>query len=366
MPPNNNQQPQQESPQQSFSALPQDLQTPNPTMPQQPIIQSGASGSAPKKSSNKKIIGIIIGVLLIIVIPIILLLIFMVFGVLNSGRMKSGQASNGFMGAITAGDTATALTYTDGSDEAKKLIERIAPSVKATTLSQKESAEQSGKWYYLYSLQGATSNTARTELEKSKDTGRWLVTGFYAGDNLALIPTASNNTDTKSTTELSNSGQCLVQSDFDNWYKEEYGVTATEKGLNFHKTENMYTTNLKFNADSLDYTDTAYNASIIKSLANLAGEVSGKTYVIRLQGSVATTSQTDLDFANKRAEKVKSDLITKGVPVSNIQIGQPSNVSDISGDPSQANDVTKSQSRNVIVKFDPTCSGSSSSSSDGR
>jgi len=224
--------------------------------------------------------------------------------------------------------------------------------VKASSFEKKDSTQKSEKWYYLYTLEGATNNTARTELEKDKDSGKWYISGFYSGDNLALV--AAGSTD-DGATPASDSGQCLVQSDFDNWYKNNGGLgkTATEYGFKFHDPTYMFTNNVHFPADSLDYKSTD-NTGGVEVMANLANDpsVKGKQFAIHLYGGVGT-SQADSDFANKRAEVVKEDLIAAGVPADKIVIDPPQSATDYESNPDE---VSKGMTRVVVLKFDPTCS----------
>ena len=60
-----------------------------------------------------------------------------------------------------------------------------------------------------------------------------------------------------------------------------------------------------------------------------------KSFTIKLYGGVAT-SQADKDFANKRAEVVKKELIAKGVPADKIAI-----------DPATLQQITKATQRSI-------------------
>lgn len=256
------------------------------------------------------------------------------------------------MSAISTGDITTALTYTDGGAESRQFLEGMAPGVKATSFTEKGSAEASGKWNFLYTLEGAPNNTARTEVEKDSDDGKWYISGFYAGDNLALTAAAISSEPADTT---QNTSQCLAQSDFDNWYKSNGGLgkTATENGFKFQDPTYMFTTNVHFPADSLDYASFD-NTGAVETIANLANDpaVKGKQFTIRLYGGVGT-SQADKDFANQRAEKVKADLVAAGVPADQIAIDPAQSATDYNSNP---NAVEKGMTRVVVIKFDPTCS----------
>lgn len=346
--------------------MPPNNQQPNNVQPQQANnspVQPNISGQAPPSNNlnqpiqpTKSHIGLIIGIIAAVIV--VLLLAIGAYLLIFSDSAVSKRKSNSFMSAMTTGNVAKALEYTDGSTETQNFLNSMKDGMQGQ-FDLKESTSENGTYYYLYSLTGATNQAARTELNKS--SGEWQVNALYTGGaNLAVKGSQSDTTEDQTQPTSSSSSSCLVQSDFDAWYKARYGTTATEQGLNFHIPDNMYTTNVKFQPDSTEYTDTAFSSSSIESITELSKNVQGKTYTVRLEGSVATTSAADLEFATKRANKVKDQLIAGGVPESKIVIDEPNNVSDIS-DSSRVNEVTKEAARNVVIKFDPTCTGNSSS-----
>lgn len=358
MPPNNtptsntpppvpNQQPQQPYPPASNQPA-----NPTPTYNPQPTPATPYA-PYPKKSNTKLIIGIILGVILLLAIPIILW-----FVLLFQKNAKITKVSASFMGAMAQGDVATAITYTDGSEETRQFLNGMSPGVKASSYKLKQVLGKNNKWYFLYDLEGAKNNTARTELQEDSSSHKWQVVGFFAGNNLAIIGADSNNevAQTNPTPPPTSSTLCLVQSDFDNWYKNNIGLgkTATETGLHYENSVTPYTTNIHFPADSLEYKgfDSTDTLDTIVSLAT-DPVVKDKTYIVRLYGSVGTDA-SDSDFANKRAEKIKTDLIAKGVPGDKIIVDPPKSVQD-TGDTSS---ISQRSARTVVMKLDPTCAGS--------
>ncbi len=331
-------------------------QTPASPQPATPLTSTPPMGGTqpPKKSHKGLIIGLIIGGICLLII-LALLFIFFVF-------IKGSQASTTsslFMRAMTTGDVNTALTLTDGSDSTKTFLQGMAPGVKATRFSRVESTEKAGKSYYLYLLHGATNKKARTVLQKTDN--KWLVIEFVAGENVALVGGSSSSADVKTqpqATSQPSSGQCLVQSDFDNWYSNLFapgGKTATASGLHYENPNTPYSSNVHFEPDSTDTSTDITGA--VKNMADLAKDpsVRGKEFTIRLYGGVAT-SQADKDFANKRAEKVKSELIANGVPADKIVIDPGTSATDYESNP---NDVSKQMNRVVVLKFVSTCGASS-------
>ncbi|MCA9342746.1 hypothetical protein KC950_01885 [Candidatus Saccharibacteria bacterium] len=344
MPPNTNNPNVQPQPQQPIQQSPNLAPAPAPAPP---TPGQNQVAPAPQKSKIGLIIGIIAGVLLLLGV----LFFAFIYFFYNSDAAVSSRNSLAFMTSMTKGDINDALTYTDGGDSNRSFLESMAPGMNASSLQQADGANQNGTWYYLYDLTGAQNSMARTQLQKNN--GEWQVSALVTGDNLALIP-GNGSESVAATTAQEPSGQCLVQSDFDEWYQQEYGTTATEQNFNFHDPNKPYTTNFKFQPDSLEYEDAAYNEENVDSITVLAKSVEGKQYTIRLQGSVATTAAADLEFSNQRADKIKAALVAKGVPESKIVVEEPSNVSDIS-DPSRVDETTKAMARNVVLKFDPTC-----------
>lgn len=306
-----------------------------------------------KKSHIGLIIGIVVGLVCLVAIPFILITAFMVFG-----NVQVSSKSDAFMVAMTKGDVEMALTYTDGSEETKQFLQSMAPGMKATSFNKVDSTNKSGKHYFLYSLQGANNKMARTALEKG-DKG-WQVIELVTGSNVALVGASSDQNNTTTSTEpvaQSSGSQCLVQSDFDNWYSNLYtkgGKSATEYGFHFEDPNGPYSSNVHFEPDSLD--TSSDDTGAVESMANLANDpsVKGKSFTIKLYGGVAT-SQADKDFANKRAEVVKNELITKGVPADKIVIDPATSATDYESNP---DDVSKRMNRVVVLTFDPTCSSS--------
>jgi outer membrane protein OmpA-like peptidoglycan-associated protein len=308
----------------------------------------------PKKSKAGLIIGIILGVLLLLGV----LIAIGVYLVWSSDVFQSKTRSLAFMREVTVGNIDGALAYTDGTSESRQAIESLAPSVRANSFSEENNAEKDNSWYYLYRLNGGTNTMARTTLKK--ENGKWIVVSLVSGgDNLAVIPGESADSPATSSAPAA-SGLCLVSTDFDEWYKNGTGLgkTASSYGLDFSKPETSYSTNVKFEADSLSYTQPNITQTFVEDIAELAKAVEGKQYTVRLYGSVATTAPADISFADQRSNKVKSDLIALGVPASKISVEKSQNINAIS-DPELRNEVTKAGARGVHIDFDPTCTTTS-------
>ena len=324
------------APQSTFSTM-------NPVPPN---YVPGSNGS----SSNTGLIIAIIGIVLALVIGLVIAWFMFLRPV-----VKAEKASKAFMSAVTTGDTQKMLEFADAGDESsKKFLEASVKSVQGS-FTLKDKTMKSSKGYFLYDLSNDAGKKARTIVEKKN--GKWVVNNFVFGnDGLALIPgTAKEESTAKN--EVATSGVCLVQSDFDEWYKGYGGKTATEQGFYFNDPSKAYTTNVHFPPDSLEYIDQVQTV-LLGDFVKLPkdSKVANKQFMVRLKGSVGT-SQADADFANKRSEKVKSDLIALGVPADKIVIDAPGSVTD--GGNTNPSTIDKEVFRAVVIKFDPTCDTSS-------
>lgn len=339
---------------------------PAPINPQQPV--QSFSGMPPatnlptgQPKSSKKLI--IIGVAAAILLAI--------FGALFyfanfSDAAVSKKTSAKFMKAMTTGNIVDALAVSvDSSSETKSFLESMAPGIKGE-YSLKESGSKDQKRYFLYSLKGAENQAARTELEKNT-AGKWVVSGLFSGgENLALIGAESSDDAEPNTATPAPSGTsaCLVATDFDNIYKEINGATRPATP-DYTKQPYSYKSNIHFNPDTLTYRDPASLAEgTIKAWTNFGVQNKDKQFVIKIQGSVGTAAASDAEFANQRAEKIKTALVAGGVPASKIQITSPKNVTDATGD--TFNSVDQGAARNVIMEIDASCTSADPSSSNGR
>lgn len=319
---------------------------PQPTLSTINPVPNIYDPTSPSSSSSTGLIIAIIGIVLALVVGLVL-----AWFMFLSPAAKAGKASKAFMSAATTGDTQKMLKFADAGDESsKKFLEASVKSVQGS-FTLKDKTMKSSKGYFLYDLSNDAGKKARTIVEK-KD-GKWVVSDFVFGsDSITLVP-GSIKEDTPAKNEVATSDACLVQSDFDEWYKGYGGKTATEQGFYFNDPNKAYTTNLHFPPDSLEYIDKVQTV-LLGDFVELPKDpkVVNKQFMIRLKGSVGT-SQADADFANKRAEKVKSDLIALGVQADKIVIDAPGAATDYGN--SNPSTIDKEVFRTVVIKFDPTC-----------
>lgn len=152
-------------------------------------------------------------------------------------------------------------------------------------------------------------------------------------------PAISSNADNK-TSSLA----CLTQEDYKwmNYDKQPSSVnfdpTYDPASYTVNKTENMF-----FKADS---TDEDSLLSVYDDWADFAKHAPDKQWKFRLEGSINGKNADSEGLANKRAERVKQQLISRGVPADRIIIDPPVIQSDASYD---------SIFRRVQVVVDPTC-----------
>jgi outer membrane protein OmpA-like peptidoglycan-associated protein len=319
---------------------PQMQPQPEPTPTPSPYPTSSPQ-LAPKKSKKGLIIGLSIGGAVVLVGVILAVLV-----AIAMPSLESIARADKFMQHMTAGDVAGAMVDAGNDESSRAFIAQASEKVKGATykLADKQ-YNAKGQSYYLYTLSGVDQKYARVATAVAN--GKRVVSSFvYSTTQLALVPGVASTTQPEAQTNSpAATGQCFAPSD----YNVAFGYNNT---LSFSE-EVPYTTNVHFQPDSLEYTDTASGQGA-DQVAQIVTSNPGKGYKISLQGSVATTNAADKDFANSRANKVKAALVAKGVAASNITILDPSNVADMGGDNNNA--TLKEMARNVVIKFAPACS----------
>ena len=315
---------------------------------QQPLAP--ISATTPIPSSNKKP-GIIIGIAIVAVLALLLGSYFLFF----TDAAKSARTANSFQQAIANDDVskAASLAVDGSSSDTQSSLQMAAMAVKGGyKLSQ--TTFQNKERYSLYSLNNSVNKYARVIVKKSN--GKWLVSSYvYDKQPLALIPSTSTTTtpSVSSTSGSSDTTACLATSDYNVLAQDIDGSTTNSIAWT---ASNPYTQNVHFNPDSLDYDNTDQAGGIISAFIAFYKANTAKDYKIHLQGSVATTAQADLNFANQRSQKVQTQLEAGGVPASYIVIDTPQNVSSFSS----TNSSTDQQAaRDVVITVVPGCTNTS-------
>jgi outer membrane protein OmpA-like peptidoglycan-associated protein len=330
----------------SNQAQPDQQTTPPPlNAATSPAAAPGQYG-VPRRSGHK-LLWIILGVVGGLVL---LMIAFAVYAVMFAPAGRAARASTAFMTAVTRKDAATALRYTsDTSSGARSFIEQAAQA-SGDSFALLKHAYKSNTYYYLYSLKNSSNKFGRTVV--SEANGSWKVTSYvYSASELSLIPGAATSS---SVSPATNGGaSCLANADYDNLAQETTGH-ALPASIDYTKANSYYSTNVHFNADTLDYDIPAQATAAITAIANFAKQNAAKQFAINLQGSVATTSAADLNFANQRAQKVQQALEAQGVPASRIILDQPSNIAAYGGTNDSASQQT---ARDVLLAINDPCTG---------
>ena len=177
-------------------------------------------------------------------------------------------------------------------------------------------------------LSGATYSLKNTDKKESdfnvhfdiKDsktlTGATVVVSAGKVTNFVLTSKSSDLTTTTqdSVTQTPTTG-CLTTSDL-----QTEGFTGIDSLATNQTIKSFY-----FKADSSAYDDDGLASFAIKDIASLSSKFSSKQFTLTLRGSVNQDNQSaDGDkLSSDRANKVKNDLIAKGVAASRIVIDQP-------------------------------------------
>lgn len=307
-----------QSPAPNNEQTPQAEPMPSAAPPQQP-----AAPITPSQGSSKSRIGLIIGA----IVAALLLIGGAYFVYVNyfSPMAKAKKASTSFMQAITTGDKETLYELSEATtDDQKAFLDNAAEKVNGT-FSLKEKTSQNDKWYFLYDLSEAQSKTARTEVEEQD--GKWLVTGFFHGDDLRLVAqeepadTPEPVEDTEEPAPNTAVAACITPDDFEKAF-EDYDYD------NFYHSDSIPLYNngtFFFVADSTSYEFEDITKGDLTEFANFytANSTKPMKYILRgdVNESVSTAGGTAL--ANQRAEKLKADLVALGVPESVIEIREP-------------------------------------------
>lgn len=172
-------------------------------------------------------------------------------------------------------------------------------------------------------------------------------------------PTNTTKTSTSDTAADTTSAlACLEQQDY-KWfsYDKQAPSPTVDKTYNANGTTYNVTGNMFFKPDST--TEDSFT-TIYDDWADFAKNNENKQWKFRLEGSTfgsdsGTASSKKL--ANDRTEKVKSELVKRGVSVDRIIVEAPHDYSD------EEQDALSDIYRRVQVIIDPTCTASTTSDS---
>lgn len=345
----------------SVSAQPQPV-APVPTAQQTPVPVAGQATtdtmSVPladqTKKSKKGLIAIIAGALALLVVLAIAWIFFL------SPAAQAMRYSNKFMHSITTGDIDKA-TEISGDSTAKSFLTNAAPKVKGSYKLTKVHYDD-GKSYFLYDLTGAQNKYARTIVEKQD--GKFVIDSFvFDTKPLAIVPTTAATTETPASSDDTSTpapapsvstAACLEQSDYRymEYDKSQPSVTYDSTYDPAAYTSN-YTADMFFKPDS---TTEDSLLSVYDDWADFAKHTADKQWKFRLEGSTYGSdagTAASKQLAQARTDKVKSQLISRGVPANRIVVESPHNYG------SEVQDEKSSQIyRRVQLVIDPTCTTS--------
>lgn len=138
------------------------------------------------------------------------------------------------------------------------------------------------------------------------------------------------------------------------FYADDYShALGWRNDITFTKNS-PFTGNVHFQPDSLEYAQPVYDQGV-RTIAQLVQDNPDKKYHITVRGSVATANESDKDFALRRANKVKDQLVSLGVSADSIQVAEPDNITAMGGTGSD-NEVLMRTARSVVMEFYPDCS----------
>jgi hypothetical protein len=348
-----------------------------PTAQPQPAEVVPLNSVNPIQPAGKSKTGLIIGVIAGVIVMLILAVLFFV---VLSPKTQSLALAQSFMTNMTKGNVDKAVELT-GDTSTKAFLTTAAAKLKGqkTSIAEKQ-YNATGESYYLFDLTGGSLKYARVSTEK--ENGKRVVMSLvYSADTLTLVPGSSSTKTAASDTEedTTSTTACLVKSDFDTIVNANNGGNGPES-IDYSGQQDMmssyYNKPAYFLSDSLSF-DTqsdyaGYNADVmVKSFATFYKTHSDKKFTIKLQGVVATTAAADLAFGTQRADKIKSMLVSEGVPSESIEVLKSENISTYAAGAwagSESDPLAKRLARSVSLYIVPeaNCSSTTTSSGTGR
>lgn len=315
---------------------PQPVPAPTPLTanPSTPTPFTGGGVPVSTNGKSKKVI-----VLIVAVIAALAAVLGAAYFLFLNPAAQAQKASAEFMSAATSGDLDTLYKVSEAEDEdMKSFLKSISDSIKGSGYALLDKTSRDGKWYFLYEVKGAERSRARTIVEK-KD-GSWEVTSIVVGDEgLRLVPqesSASEDTGAETDTAQKSAGdsasalKCLALEDY-RWMNYDKSVpsvdyTVASDGFVSEKEDSMF-----FKPDSIEETSFA---STYDDWAEFATKNLDKSWTFELRGTTNDKGNNTLaldgsvSLATERANEVKRELVSRGVPENRIVIGDIINNQD--------------------------------------
>lgn len=304
--------------------------------PQAVPVSAAMPTVADKKSKKPMLIGGIIAFISILLAVAAALYVF-VF----SAAAQANKASNDFMKAVTTGDTTTLLEKnSDGTEANNTFLETTSELLRGDYALIEKDAEN-GTYYFLYEVSTDPIRYARTIVENDEEG--WSVTSIVHGENkLRLIPgdVEDGQTPSEVTSEPVQAPEptaatpspqgCLVNDDY-RWLSYNDAVPS----VNYVTTETdgflpIYEAVTFFEPDSIKQAST----DEYDYWAEFGTKNSNKNWEFVLKGGVWLNSASTaadpaaIKLANERANEVKRQLVSRGVPEGKITIANPTEHSE--------------------------------------
>ncbi len=363
---------------------PEQVASPAPaaaTVPPEPSPVTPSAPINPIQTAHSSNTGLIVG---LIAGGVVLLIVAIMFFVVISPKMQSRALAEAFMNNMTKGNVDKAVEQT-GDTSTKTFLANASAKLKGEKSKlNKQQFSSSGESYYLFDLSGGDTKYARVTTDK--ENGKRVVSSFvFSAKELSLVPgnSSTKTTDSGDTditaTEPSSTSTCLAKSDFDTIVNANNGGNGSGS-IDYSSQQDLissyYNRPAYFLPDSLNF-DTqddyaGYNAEVmVKSFADFYKTNSDKEFTIKLEGVVATTAPADLAFGTQRSEKIKSMLVSNGVPADRIEVMKSTNISTYAGGAwagSENDTIAKRLARSVALYIVPDvmCNSVPASSGTGR
>jgi outer membrane protein OmpA-like peptidoglycan-associated protein len=309
-----------------------------------------------KGAEQYKVVGIVLVAVYALLFMAMLafnILFFMKFYTTLQDRAKLSAITNSYLAAAEADDVS--LILSDAADGQNPETKAFIQSTLAKNDGQCDITEpgqitetNNGTKVANYLLECPTSDAKYWRLTMTKENGTWVLSGIVFG-NKPLQSSVDGDTQqptTASATKTTAASTCLVESDFDS-FKKKYGYD----GIGVNYTQVNFTQNIQFQPDSA--TQYTIDTGVLDQVAYFATQNPSKTYTIEVKSTVASDDPQFATLAKQRAEKVKNDLVAKGVKVEKIKIMPYNTISDLGGGTSETD---KQIARATTVTINASCS----------
>ncbi len=266
-----------------------------PAMPSQPVATPSATPT-PSDSKMPRIIAGIVGGLLVIG--------GIIFALLFYPQMQAQNVASSFMAAVRDNNEQQMKDLSgDGRDG---VTDRAHDGLSGASYTLKNTDKKDNDFNVHFDIKDSKTLTGATVVVSA---GK--VTNFVLNSK----PSDATSTTPTSTPQTPAVVGCLTPSDL----KSE-GFTGIDSLATNQTIESFY-----FKPDSSAYDDIGLANSAIDDIVGLNSKFSSKQFTLTLRGSVNQDSPSaDGDkLSSDRANKVKADLIAKGVTASRIIIDQP-------------------------------------------